>query len=74
MPKIVIYGNSGSGKSTLAKNLAEKYRAAHLDLDTIAWKSDQPGNREDFKTSVEKLNRFISEQENWIIEDCYSNL
>lgn len=74
MPKIVVFGNSGSGKSTLAKALSNLYQAEHLDLDVIAWKADQPGVREDFETSKNRLGEFIEQTENWVIEGCYSNL
>ena len=74
MLKIVIFGNSGSGKSTLAKALAERHDAAHLDLDTIAWRADQPTVRADFADSRAALIRFIESSENWIVEGCYSDL
>ena len=74
MIKIVIFGNSGSGKSTLAIALAKQHNAAHLDLDTIAWRADQPAVRTDFADSRAALLTFIENNENWIIEGCYSNL
>lgn len=74
MQRIIIFGNSGSGKSSLAKALSERYQARHLDLDTIAWKADQPGVRAPFEESKNALMRFIDESESWVIEGCYSNL
>src|SRR3712207_6539410 len=74
MVKIVIFGNSGSGKSTLAKALANRHDAAHLDLDTIAWRADQPTVRADFAQSRAALLAFIENNKNWIIEGCYSDL
>ena len=74
MKKIVIFGNSGSGKSTLAIALANRHNAAHLDLDTIAWKADQPTVRADFADSRAALLTFIEDNKNWIIEGCYSDL
>ncbi len=59
MEKIVIFGNSGSGKSTLAIALADRYNAAHLDLDTIAWRADEPTARADFADSRAALLAFI---------------
>src|SRR5687767_5001498 len=74
MKKIVIFGNSGSGKSTLAIALAKRHNAAHLDLDTIAWRADQPTVRADFADSRADLLTFIENNEIWIIEGCYSDL
>lgn len=74
MKKIVIFGNSGSGKSTLAIALAKRHKTAHLDLDTIAWQADQPPVRADFADSQAALLSFIKNNENWIIEGCYSDL
>ena len=39
--KVAIVGNSDSGKSTLAKMLATEDGIETLDLDTIAWESNQ---------------------------------
>lgn len=74
MVKIVIFGNSGSGKSTLAKALADHHNAAHLDLDTIAWRADQPTVRAAFADSQADLLAFIENNEDWIIEGCYADL
>ncbi|MCG8527572.1 MAG: hypothetical protein MI748_14420 [Opitutales bacterium] len=74
MPKVVIFGNSGSGKSTLANKYASLPEVKHLDLDTIAWKPDQPGVREELGNSLAKLELFISENQDWAIEGCYSSL
>ena len=74
MKKIVIFGNSGSGKSTLAIALAKRHNAAHLDLDTIAWRAGQPTVRADFDDSRAALLTFIENNEIWVIEGCYSDL
>lgn len=74
MERIIIFGNSGSGKSSLAKTLSERYKAKHLDLDTITWKADQPGVRASFEESKDALMRFIEESDSWVIEGCYSDL
>lgn len=74
MERIIIFGNSGSGKSRLAKALSERHQARHLDLDTIAWKADQPGVRAAFEESKDALMRFIKESDSWVIEGCYSDL
>lgn len=73
MGRIIVFGNSGSGKSTLAKALAGD-PSAHLDLDMIAWKADQPGVRAAHEESVRELMRFIKGSDDWVIEGCYSGL
>lgn len=74
MSKVVIFGNSGSGKSTLAKDLALKNKLAHLDLDTIAWKPVQPPERMSISESNILINEFLSTNEEWLVEGCYSDL
>lgn len=72
--RILIFGNSGSGKSTLAKACSQIPGMSYLDLDTVAWKSDQPGVREDEVVSIEKLDAFSNASESWVAEGCYSGL
>lgn len=74
MRHILIFGNSGSGKSTLARSLAEREGLAHLDLDTLAWKPTVPPERKPIEQSWEEIKRFISVNENWVIEGCYTDL
>ena len=74
MKKIVIFGNSGSGKSTLAKKLAAEKSLAHLDLDTIAWQPTQPPQRLALQESRQLIDKFLSANEGWVIEGCYSDL
>jgi adenylate kinase family enzyme len=74
LSKIVIFGNSGSGKSTLAKDLALKSKLAHLDLDTIAWKPVQPPERMPISESFVLISEFLSANQKWLVEGCYSDL
>jgi len=74
MLRILVFGNSGSGKSTFATCIAKHPGVAHLDLDSIAWKSGQPGVRESLHTSFEAIDAFIDTHRSWVIEGCYSTL
>lgn len=74
MERTLIFGNSGSGKSTLAKALSDLHQSPHLDLDTIAWRVDQPGVRTPFVESKRSLEQFIEGSEGWVIEGCYAEL
>jgi len=71
---IVIFGNSGAGKSTLAKKLANQRALSHLDLDTIAWLPSTPPERMPLKGSQKEIEQFLSKNEQWVIEGCYSDL
>ena len=74
MKKILIFGNSGSGKTTLARQLAEKYKAAHFDLDTIAWQASTPPQRAPVSDSLTLINSFFDANDAWVIEGCYGDL
>ena len=70
--KIVLLGNAGAGKSTMAKRLIGNKQVALLSLDDIAWNEGMV--RKPFSESISLLRQFISQNEQWIIEGCYSNL
>ncbi|MEM0911189.1 MAG: shikimate kinase [Pseudomonadota bacterium] len=74
MTKTVIFGNSSSGKSTLAKHLASSDNIGHLDLDTVAWAPTSPPTRLLLADSQIEINRFLSKNDSWVIEGCYSDL
>lgn len=74
MRKIIIFGNSGSGKSTLAKERCEIEGLAHLDLDTLAWLPGMPPERKLLAESEVDIQAFITNNEGWVIEGCYSDL
>ena len=74
MSKIIIFGNSGSGKSTLARQLSESTGIVHLDLDSIAWLPDPPSTRMPLADSKRQIDAFLSANQQWVIEGCYSDL
>lgn len=74
MRKIIIFGNYGSGKSTLAKERCEIEGLAHLDLDTLAWLPGMPPERKALAESEVDIQAFITNNEGWVIEGCYSDL
>ena len=74
MARYVIFGNSGSGKSTLALRLALLGRAAHLDLDTLAWQPTPPPRRRAVADSAREISTFMTENDDWVIEGCYADL
>jgi adenylate kinase family enzyme len=75
MHRVVIFGNSGSGKSTLAKEKAEFHSCAHLDLDTVAWDDGyEAPTRRPLMESAAQIESFLTKNENWVIEGCYSDL
>ncbi|QDO82741.1 AAA family ATPase [Shewanella psychropiezotolerans] len=75
--RVLIFGNSGSGKSTLAKRLASSDGLAHLDLDSLAWQPyepPKPPQRMPLNESEHSLRTFIQDNQNWVIEGCYTDL
>jgi adenylate kinase family enzyme len=73
MRKIIIFGNSGSGKSTLAAELRDE-GLAHLDLDVLAWLPSHPPERRPMNEAYEKIQNFIKQNDQWIVEGCYVDL
>lgn len=74
MKKVLIFGNSGSGKSTLAKEIAEEYKLAHLDLDTLAWLPSVPPMRTPIDEAGRNIKNFTDSNSAWVIEGCYADL
>lgn len=70
--KIQIIGYAGSGKSTLAKRLAKHYNINYLHLDNTHFY----GNWEErtVKEQTEIVDKFLLENENWIIDGNYSKV
>jgi len=72
--RIIIFGNSGSGKSTLAVDYKINHGLNHLDLDSLAWENTVPPSRMAVDKSLKKINLFLDNNKNWIIEGCYADL
>lgn len=70
--KIYIVGSVSSGKSTLAKKLSEELNIPYTSLDNVVYEIDLSNPRSNTKrTDLErdKLFNFITDENNWIIED-----
>ncbi len=67
--KIAIIGYSGAGKSTLARKLGEKYAIPVLHMDKLHWKPGWVENKAE--NEREALNRFMDENDSWVIDGNY---
>lgn len=70
--RIILLGNAGAGKSTMARRLMNGRSIPRLSLDEIAWAEGT--ERKPLEESVQALRSFIDDNEQWIIEGCYSDL
>lgn len=70
--KIILLGNAGAGKSTLSKQLIAREPAARLSLDEVAFQDGPERCR--VQDSIADVKRFIADNDNWIIEGCYSDI
>lgn len=70
--KIAILGYAGSGKSTLARALGELYGVPVLHLDTVQFMPDWKERPKD--EQLEIVQRFMDENDGWVIDGNYSNL
>ena len=59
---LLITGLSGSGKSTLAKNLAQKYKCEHFELDCLDFYLGNNLSKEDAKKYEPALYDFIEKK------------
>lgn len=72
--RFAILGNSGSGKSTLAKWLGESTGLPVLDLDSVAWEPDEPGEPRPPEVAEAEVVQYCAGQPSWVVEGCYANL
>ncbi len=70
--KIAIIGYSGSGKSTLAKFLSSQYKIPLLYLDTVHWLASW--NERESSESLEIVEKFLNNNDNWVIDGNYTKL
>ncbi|MGX5200423.1 shikimate kinase [Aliikangiella sp. IMCC44632] len=54
--------------------MSETRGLAHLDLDGLAWKPSTPPERKPIDESWKEIDDFISANNNWVIEGCYTDL
>jgi adenylate kinase family enzyme len=72
--RVAILGNSGSGKSTLARQLAATHGLPVLHLDCVVWESDKVGVARAPDQQHADIDRFMTGNDQWIVEGCYGNL
>ena len=70
--RVVLLGNAGAGKSSMARRIIGDSSIPRLSLDQIAW--DEGPKRKPLEVSLRLLNDFIQNNEEWVIEGCYSDL
>ena len=70
--KIAVLGYSGSGKSTLARELGALYGVPVLHLDTVQFLPGWEIRPQEEQLSI--VQRFMDENEGWVIDGNYSNL
>lgn len=82
--KITILGPSGSGKTTLAKKISDRFGIPRLELDRLWFECGGyncfiNGCSEEEKSKVfeqikNKVENFLSENENWVIDGVYTKV
>jgi len=72
--RVAILGNSGSRKSVLARRLAERYGAARLDFDTVAWEPGKIAVARDPVAAARDVESFCDANERWVLGGCSTSL
>lgn len=69
LKRVVIIGTSCSGKTTFARDLAQRLRTQHIELDSIHWKPNWiPTPKEEFRS----LAQDAVAPEAWVLDGNYS--
>ncbi|MEG2193028.1 MAG: DNA topology modulation protein [Oscillospiraceae bacterium] len=68
--RVAIMGYSGSGKSTTAKKIGELYHIPVLHLDTVQFLPNW--QEREIDDSREIVKKFMSENQEWVIDGNYS--
>ncbi|MGD1903429.1 MAG: shikimate kinase [Geitlerinemataceae cyanobacterium] len=77
--RALIVGNSGAGKTTFARKLFPNCPDADrpiLNLDAVAWGEPIDGKpmRRSSADSINAIEAFTRDRDNWAIEGCYGDL
>ncbi|GAA5646804.1 MULTISPECIES: shikimate kinase [Vibrio] len=69
MQKINVVGTSGSGKSTFSRQLADKLRYPHVEMDALFWKANWQESSDDefFAALIQRL-----ERDCWVLDGNYN--
>ncbi len=72
--KVILMGNAGAGKSTMARQIVARAgrEIPRLSLDEIAW--EEGVQRLPLEESLRRLEEFLVNNAEWIIEGVYSDL
>jgi adenylate kinase family enzyme len=70
--RLIFMGNAGVGKTTMARSILKIRNIPRLSLDEIAW--GEAAVRKPHSESLGELMKFITQNSEWIIEGCYSDL
>ncbi len=67
-PRIVVVGVTGSGKTTLARQLAERFRINHVELDGLNWEANWvQAPTEEFRERVAEA----TAGDGWVVDGNY---
>lgn len=73
LKRIKIIGTSGSGKTTLARQIAEKIKIQHIELDALFWDANWTNPPDDeFRQRVASAMQIDGEY--WVMDGNYSKV
>ncbi len=74
MSKIYIGGASGSGKTTYSKKIEKEKKLPRLDLDELFWVNSETDGimmERAVDERTQMVQKFLDENEHWIVEGAY---